>query len=119
MNAILRRLDLPIVDFQTCQNSLRQTRLGCKFNLHNSFICASGQAGKDTCNEDEGSPLVCPMQTDPDRYYQAGMVSTGVNCGPSAPGIYANVAKARDWIESELNINGLENSCYSTDNSST
>lgn len=37
---ILKKINLPVVPHDQCQNSLRTTRLGKRFNLHNSFICA-------------------------------------------------------------------------------
>lgn len=48
-SAIMKRLPLPIVEFTTCQTQLRGTRLGSKFALDRSFICAGGQVGIDTC----------------------------------------------------------------------
>lgn len=42
---ILKKVELPIVPFQPCQASLRKTRLGKRFNLHDSFICAGGEQG--------------------------------------------------------------------------
>lgn len=47
--AILKKIELPIVPSVTCQNTLRTTRLGRLFNLHDSFVCAGGEPGKDTC----------------------------------------------------------------------
>lgn len=46
---ILKKIDLPTVEFNECQTSLRKTRLGAAFNLHSSFMCAGGESGKDTC----------------------------------------------------------------------
>lgn len=46
---ILKKIDLPTVEFNECQKSLRKTRLGSAFNLHPSFTCAGGELGKDTC----------------------------------------------------------------------
>lgn len=37
---ILKKIDLPIVPRQPCQEKLRRTRLGQHFNLHSSFVCA-------------------------------------------------------------------------------
>lgn len=37
---ILKRVELPIVSRDRCQNKLRETRLGGHFDLHSSFICA-------------------------------------------------------------------------------
>lgn len=42
-------MDLPIVPRDQCQELLRTTRLGRKFKLHESFLCAGGVAGADTC----------------------------------------------------------------------
>lgn len=38
-----------IVPKEECQHALRKTKLGVTFKLHESFICAGGQPGKDTC----------------------------------------------------------------------
>merc|ERR1712088_1140228 len=103
---VLKEIDLPVVDHDTCQDSLRQTRLGGKFKLHDSFVCAGGVNGKDTCKGDGGSPLVCPSQYDPDTYIQAGIVAWGIGCGEdNTPGVYADVSQASCWIDSAI-------SCY-------
>lgn len=49
---ILKKLDLPVVPHGDCQNRLRTTRLGRYFKLHQSFTCAGGEPGKDTCRGD-------------------------------------------------------------------
>jgi kallikrein len=46
---ILKKIELPIVPFAKCQDSLRNTLLGKRFVLDNSFICAGGESGKDAC----------------------------------------------------------------------
>lgn len=46
---ILKNVDLPIVPREECTKALKSTRLGAKFILHESFICAGGVQGKDTC----------------------------------------------------------------------
>jgi hypothetical protein len=46
---ILKKVDLPVVPRDTCVEALRTTRLGPYFKLHESFICAGGDQGKDTC----------------------------------------------------------------------
>lgn len=53
----MKKIDLPIMPHAQCQNSLRTTRLGRHFILHQSFICAGGEPGKDTCRGDGGGPL--------------------------------------------------------------
>jgi hypothetical protein len=47
--SILKRVDLPIVPRDECQELLRTTRLGNRFDLSDSFVCAGGAKGKDTC----------------------------------------------------------------------
>jgi len=100
---VLKEIDLPVVDHDTCQDSLRQTRLGGKFKLHDSFVCAGGVNGKDTCKGDGGSPLVCPSKYDPYTYVQAGIVAWGIGCGEDGtPGVYADVSQATCWIDQAI-----------------
>nr|XP_012141187.1 PREDICTED: tryptase-like isoform X2 [Megachile rotundata] len=109
---ILKKVELPVVPRDSCQTSLRTTRLGKYFNLHESFICAGGEPGKDTCKGDGGSPLVCPVANNPSRYMQAGIVAWGIGCGDQIPGVYANVAYLRDWIDEQIVFNNLDNTVY-------
>lgn len=110
---ILKKIELPVVPFAPCQESLRQTRLGKRYNLHNSFICAGGEPGKDTCKGDGGSPLVCPISDKPGHYYQAGIVAWGIGCGElGTPGVYANVAQFRHWIDEQVTARGFQPQSY-------
>ncbi|XP_015434419.1 PREDICTED: serine protease 42-like [Dufourea novaeangliae] len=110
---ILKKIELPIVPHDRCQSSLRETRLGKHFLLHESFVCAGGEPGKDTCDGDGGSPLMCPSRNDPSRYEQVGIVAWGIDCGQnSAPGVYANVAYLRNWIDDQMAYNNLDNTVY-------
>ncbi|KAL1505941.1 hypothetical protein ABEB36_005386 [Hypothenemus hampei] len=108
---ILKKVDLPVVPNDQCQELLRKTRLGKHFILHQSFMCAGGIHGKDTCNGDGGSPLVCPIQGEKDRYYQAGIVAWGIDCGVN-PGVYANLPLFRDWIDEQVQKFGLDPTGY-------
>ncbi|XP_016963157.1 phenoloxidase-activating factor 2 [Drosophila biarmipes] len=110
---ILKKVDLPVVPAQQCQSSLRETRLGRLFDLHDSFICAGGEGGKDTCKGDGGSPLVCPIKGQKDRFVSAGIVAWGIGCGQqNIPGMYANVAKLRPWIEEKLRFWNIDPKHY-------
>jgi len=40
---------VPVVSHYDCENKLRRTRLGQEFNLHQGFLCAGGEEGKDAC----------------------------------------------------------------------
>merc|ERR1712061_91768 len=100
---VLKEIDLPVVNHGVCQDKLRATRLGQKYKLHDSFLCAGGVPGKDTCKGDGGSPLVCPSKYDPNIYVQAGIVAWGIGCGESGtPGVYADVSKATCWIDQAI-----------------
>ncbi|CAG9765247.1 unnamed protein product [Ceutorhynchus assimilis] len=110
---ILKKIDLPIVPNNKCQDQLRTTRLGKFFQLHQSFICAGGVPGKDTCKGDGGSPLVCPVQGQTDRYFQMGIVAWGIGCGENnTPGVYVNLPKFRDWIDTQMRTYNLDTSYY-------
>ncbi|KAK2585981.1 hypothetical protein KPH14_010555 [Odynerus spinipes] len=103
----LRKVDLPIVDRSDCQNRLRTTKLGQYFVLHGSFICAGGEANKDTCRGDGGGPLVCPTATG--QFVQAGIVSWGIGCGESnIPAVYTSVAQHKQWIDQTLANYGVQ-----------
>ena len=85
-----------------CQNMLRQTRLGRRFRLHSSFLCAGGEKDKDACRGDGGGPLVCPQEPDNEDtlYTQVGIVAWGIGCGEeNVPGVYTNVASQVCWLD--------------------
>lgn len=98
----LKKVELPIVPSDVCQDKLRLTRLGKYFRLHQSFVCAGGELGRDTCEGDGGGPLAC---YDPalKAYVQVGIVSWGIGCGDSRiPAVYTNVPRFRKWIDEYL-----------------
>ncbi|CAK9809320.1 Phenoloxidase-activating factor 2 (Fragment) [Anthophora quadrimaculata] len=100
--SIMKEVDVPIINQSTCQNSLRQTRLGQNFMLNkNTFICAGGEQGKDACTGDGGSPLVC--QNGNGQWEVVGMVAWGIGCATSnVPGIYVNVYNYISWITQQI-----------------
>ncbi|XP_031633227.1 phenoloxidase-activating factor 2-like [Contarinia nasturtii] len=108
---ILKKLQLGIVDSNTCEQKLRNYRLGNNFILDKSFICAGGIEGVDTCQGYGGAPLVCPTGYD-NRYVQYGVVSWGLSCNKPIPGVYANVPSMRIWIDSKMSSLGLGNIYY-------
>ena len=62
---------------------------------------------------DGGSPLVCPIKGNPSQYVQAGIVSWGIGCGQDGiPGVYANVAYLKPWIDEKMRQWNLDNSEY-------
>merc|ERR1711971_1458509 len=113
---VLKEIDLPVVGHDQCESSLRTTRLGKRFQLDDSFICAGGVNGKDTCKGDGGSPLVCQSKFDPTAYVQAGIVAWGIGCGEdNTPGVYASVSKGVCWIDYAMTCQfGQQSGSYSS-----
>ncbi|KAG8175433.1 hypothetical protein JTE90_019131 [Oedothorax gibbosus] len=98
---VLKEVDVPVVSRALCNTYLRSTNLGPDFVLHNGFLCAGGEVGKDACTGDGGSPLVCQSG---DQWYVVGLVSWGLGCGkPGVPGVYVNVLYYADWINNIIN----------------
>lgn len=109
---IMKKVQLPVVPRDQCQDSLRLTRLGPFFNLHKSFMCAGGEPGRDTCKGDGGSPLACPIGNTR-KYAHAGIVAWGIGCGEQGtPGVYADVASFRNWIDTQLQTRQLDIKYY-------
>jgi plasma kallikrein len=91
--AFLKKIDLPMVEHSKCQEMFRKTRLGSDFILHEGFVCAGGEKGKDACTGDGGAPLMCEVNDQSGYYFQAGLVVGGVGCGEQhVPGFYAGVS---------------------------
>ncbi|KAG5671371.1 hypothetical protein PVAND_001572 [Polypedilum vanderplanki] len=109
-SVILKKIELPMVDNYNCQESLRRTRLGKRFLLHDSFVCAGGQ-NQDTCQGDGGSPLVCPTGQD-NQYMQTGAVSWGIGCHDAIPGVYTNIGAFRYWIDAHVQNYQFDTSVY-------
>lgn len=102
-NLFLKLVVLSIIPRQLCIESLRVTRLGPYFQLHKSFLCAGSKKKKDVCYGDGGSPLICEIPGQPNRYHQVGIVSWGIGCGDNkTPGIYVNLPLFRKWIDDEM-----------------
>lgn len=106
---LLKRIDLPVISKSECQAQLRVTRLGRRFRLRPSFLCAGGIEGKDTCKGDGGSPLFCTLPGEEHRFQLAGIVSWGIECAKEdVPAVYANVAYLRTWIDEKVKALGLQ-----------
>lgn len=112
-SVIQKKVPLPLVDSSTCERQLQGTRLTNRFRLHQTFICAGGEQGVDTCEGDGGAPLVCPIGAASDnRYAQLGMVAWGIGCHEKIPAVYASVAKFKPWIDNVVRTLGFDTSVY-------
>ncbi|XP_062565588.1 phenoloxidase-activating factor 2-like isoform X2 [Armigeres subalbatus] len=102
-SSILKRTKLPIVPRDECELVLSKILHSPYFKLHESFLCAGGESGKDACRGDGGSPLVCRIPHSENQYYLVGLVAFGARCGArGVPGVYVNVPYYRDWIDGEI-----------------
>ncbi|KAB0800457.1 hypothetical protein PPYR_06197 [Photinus pyralis] len=109
---LLQKVELPIVDTESCQTRLH-TSLGTQYQLHESFLCAGGDPGKDRCRTDFGSPLVCQFPEKKDKYFQAGILSWALACSESSvPAMYSSLVKAVDWIDKIMIDNNFSTSVY-------
>ena len=70
-------VEVPVHSHGQCERMLQRTRLGPNFVLHQGFLCAGGEEGKDACKGDGGGPLVCEVNG---VSQLAGIVSWGGTC---------------------------------------
>ncbi|KAH8321559.1 hypothetical protein KR074_008947, partial [Drosophila pseudoananassae] len=109
ISPILRKINLPVVNKNTCQNQLRRTNLGLDYNLPVGVVCAGSGINNDACNINGGSALVCPLRSNPNRFEQIGIVSFGVQCGTeNVPAVYTDVSQFREWIDYNIKIIQLD-----------
>jgi hypothetical protein len=73
---VLKQVRLGMIDFENCEEKLRETRLTRFFELDRSFTCAGGNKGVDLCTGDGGGPLVCPKKSNPEQYVQVSTLIT-------------------------------------------
>jgi hypothetical protein len=46
---VLKEVEVPVVSSPYCEQLLQRTKLGPDFALHEGFLCAGGEEGKDAC----------------------------------------------------------------------
>lgn len=88
---------LEITEPKNCSSTYKPAGVA----LGERHLCAGGEKDKDTCTGDSGGPL---MQRVGSRWVLYGIVSFGPKlCArKGVPGVYTNVVKYIDWIESKM-----------------
>jgi len=113
---VLKEITVPFLPRKTC-NALLGKALRSNFVLDETSICAGGEKDVDSCLGDGGSPLVCPIEGHPNRYYQVGIVAWGVGCGrENVPAVYTNVPYLYPWITQELKKLNVDSRYYTFNN---
>ncbi|CAF93307.1 unnamed protein product, partial [Tetraodon nigroviridis] len=86
----LQCLDVPIVSDEDCDRAYPGM-------ITRRMVCAGYMdGGRDACNGDSGSPLVCYGEVH-------GLVSWGQGCAlPNYPGVYVKVCEFLYWIDDVL-----------------
>ncbi|XP_017773787.1 PREDICTED: tryptase gamma-like [Nicrophorus vespilloides] len=102
-----KQVQVPIVDYNTCRTSMMQghvlgTNTDRFLDTGNREICAGGEANRDACTQDGGSPLVCQGSAD-GVFRVVGLVIWGKNCGqPNVYGVYVSVPAYLTWIRATI-----------------
>ncbi|KAM8734602.1 complement C1r subcomponent-like isoform 1-T1 [Acanthopagrus schlegelii] len=103
----LKYVQLPVVEQETCSNSItmvRRRRNNVPSLTDNMFCAGVPEGGKDSCQGDSGGPFA--MADDNGRFWAAGIVSWGVDCGRQGTyGVYTTVANYLDWITKTMQEN--------------
>lgn len=111
---LLNYVAVRLINQNTCSKSYQYIA-----TITSKMFCAGyPQGGKDSCQGDSGGPLVSYVSTSPltsttsvsesqtnaVKPKQFGIVSWGVGCAQEGyPGVYANVAALRPWIDAKVN----------------
>ncbi|KAB0802991.1 hypothetical protein PPYR_05177 [Photinus pyralis] len=108
---VMKKIEFSLISNRLCQIQLRKTGLGKWFQLHQTFLCATGKNGSGLCNGDEGGPLVCEISGQPLRYLQVGITSLRRDCAQN-PSVFTKIASIKDWIDQEMSARNLDTSYY-------
>ena len=93
VSKVLKTVNLRITPKNQCQTHYEG-------QLEMQQVCTTGSNGADTCPGDSGGPLICRHG---DKNVAIAIVSHGLECGGSAPGVFTRICPYMDWIKSMLN----------------
>ncbi|XP_016979400.2 phenoloxidase-activating factor 2-like [Drosophila rhopaloa] len=97
LSKTMKRTEVPVIDSQTCERQQLEY-YPPEFSLDNSLLCVDG---RNSWKGYRGVPLACPLQSDPQRYELAGILSFGFLHPGNIPPVFTDVSKIRSWIDQE------------------
>uniref|UniRef100_A0A1I8QDI6 Peptidase S1 domain-containing protein n=1 Tax=Stomoxys calcitrans TaxID=35570 RepID=A0A1I8QDI6_STOCA len=90
----LQEAEVNIVDRNDCEEAYGFERI-----TENMLCAGTVTGGRDACQNDSGGPLVSADNK------LVGIISWGTGCArPEYPGVYANIAYFRSWIENTVKL---------------
>uniref|UniRef100_G1NXP8 tryptase n=1 Tax=Myotis lucifugus TaxID=59463 RepID=G1NXP8_MYOLU len=98
----LQEAEIPVIDRQTCDylyNPLIIIVPELEAIIKEDMICAGDIHRKDSCKGDSGGPLSCHIDG---VWTLIGLVSWGLGCAESLPGVYTNVIYYQKWIKATI-----------------
>ncbi|XP_066142745.1 venom serine protease 34-like isoform X2 [Euwallacea fornicatus] len=87
---ILQEVNLDIISNQMC-------RTQGNFTVSSSQICTY-TSNKDACQSDSGGPLIWQNFRNMTKLFLIGVISYGVGCASSSPGVHTRVTSFLNWI---------------------
>ncbi|TPP67741.1 Transmembrane protease serine 3, partial [Fasciola gigantica] len=102
ISVVPQHISIPLVSRKRCQDiySIWSSKTS-SIRIEPSMLCAGGEERKDACQFDSGGPLVCRSLEDR-QWVILGIVSYGIRCASTFPGIYTRVSSYSDWINQVL-----------------
>lgn len=95
---VLLQVDVPILGNADCESRFDTIEGEDDWTTENMLCAGWDMGGKDSCFGDSGGPLVVDRAAD-GSWELAGVVSWGIECATTTPGVYARVSRYVAWIE--------------------